>query len=176
MHSCTAYLHLLACSRNTSYRLSPKRTCFGVADVGGVAVRKECSSLPAVRFLPVTPPHISTSRLARLSLRRSGHNTTTASPPARRKSMLSALYPRRRNTSHAEKHSTITPQTTAATDQAKEGSLSPVGLRCGDAIQLQSVSSGRYLTVHKGWWLGWTSEDYQPSASSKHNRNAAKVT
>mmetsp|Transcript_19758 Transcript_19758/g.36793 ORF Transcript_19758/g.36793 Transcript_19758/m.36793 type:complete len:1713 (-) Transcript_19758:223-5361(-) len=152
--------------------LSPKRTCFGVADVGGVAIRKECNNLPAVRFIPVTPPHISTSRLARLSLRRNSNAPANASPaPARRKSMLSALYPRRRSKSHAEKHSTITPDTTAATD--KEPSHN--GLRCGDAVQIQSATTNRFLTVHKGWWLGWSMEEYVATSSSKHNRIASKV-
>ena len=83
--------------------------------------------------------------------------------------MLSALYSRRRNTSHVERHATITPTTTAATDKNP-----PAGLRCGDAVQIQSASSGRYLTVHKGWWVGWCTEEYQPTSSSKHNRIAAK--
>jgi hypothetical protein len=32
-------------------------------------------------------------------------------------------------------------------------------LRSGDAVLIQSATSGRYLTVHRGWWVSWTSED-----------------
>jgi hypothetical protein len=130
--------------------------------------------LPAVRFIPVTPPHVSTSRLARLSLRRNNNSPKAAAPepaPTRRRSMLSALYPRRRNKSHAEKHGTITPDTTAATDEIP----SHKGLRCGDAVQIQSATTNRFLTVHKGWWLGWSMDEYIPTSSSKHNRIASKV-
>lgn len=144
-------------------------------------MRKECSSLPAVRFIPVTPPHISPSRLARMTLRRNVDNNDTTSnasaaaaptSPPRRRGMLSALYPRRRTTSLAEKHSTITPDTTAAIDQDVHRLT---GLRCGDAVQIQSATTNRFLSVRKGWWLGWDNEEYIPSSSAKNNRIASKV-
>mmetsp|Transcript_2996 Transcript_2996/g.4552 ORF Transcript_2996/g.4552 Transcript_2996/m.4552 type:complete len:1659 (+) Transcript_2996:117-5093(+) len=130
-----------------------------IGDVGGVAMRKECRDIPIVRFIRATP-HSSSSgqssvyRYPLTTLKRSivggvqagmgMHSSISHRPPA--SSPLTVP-----STPGYESLHNISDGSASVNDQS---------LLCsGDEVMIQCASSGRYLTVHRGWWVSWTAED-----------------
>jgi hypothetical protein len=106
-----------------------------IADVSGVAFRKECTDTPIIRFVrPQTNSHLSLSVRKLNNLRKTLTGTQKGSPSA------------------AEEFITTAPLLGSDSNSHRV-------LCSGDEVMIQCASTGRYLTIHRGWWISWTAED-----------------
>jgi hypothetical protein len=109
-----------------------------VGDVGGVAMRKECRDIPIVRFIrpaaAASSSQTSALRYPLKSLRRVVGGGNRSSPAG----------------SNADESD----HAGGPFEDSRESFL-----RSGDAVTIQCASTGRFLTVHRGWWISWTAED-----------------
>jgi hypothetical protein len=130
---------------------------FGIADVSGAAVRKECRDPPIVRFIratasvPVVPTpqsNLNSLRNPLSSLRRS-IAVATQSGISRGASRSGSITP-----SHVTSEDSIAIQSRSLEDIEPNNILA-----AGDEIMIQCSSTGKYLTVHRGWWVYWTTYD-----------------
>jgi hypothetical protein len=131
---------------------------YGIADVSGAAVRKECRDPPIIRFIRATTPvpvvpasqptNLTSLRNPLTSLRRS-IAVATQGGINRGVSRSGSITP-----SHLTSEDSLTIQSRSLEDIETNNILS-----AGDEIMIQCSSTGKYLTVHRGWWVYWTTYD-----------------
>jgi hypothetical protein len=130
-----------------------------LGDVAGAVMRKECQDVTIVRF--VRPPSVATSSFSSTQAVASSafrYPLTTL----RRASFSAMGYSTKPTQQHTNNHSEESSDTnrsnTLSDDHSSELDRTNI-LRSGDEVMIQCASTGRYMTVHHGWWVNWTPID-----------------
>lgn len=156
--------------------------CFGISDISGAAIRKKCRDIPIVKFIrPQTPIPILSSSLSTSASSTTNSNTNSTSTQSNLSSASSALRnplsTLRRSLAVATQagmgmgmsmsmsRSTSIPtpngnsedgiMATRSLDDIETNSI----LCAGDEVLIQSDLTRKYLTVHRGWWVNWSSSE-----------------
>lgn len=130
-----------------------ERPDYGISDVGGAAVRKECRDIPIVRFIraPVIVP-VTTSSQSMTVLRNPLSSLRRSIVGAAHSGMSRGIS---RSGSIASSHVTSDEGLNINPRSLEEIDTNNI-LSAGDEIMIQDGSTGKYLTVHRGWWVYWT--------------------
>jgi hypothetical protein len=108
----------------------------GIADIGGFAFRQEQNTPTLVRFIRLeNPTSAATSRLPLTSLRRL--------------SMRRAPLEKTPAVGGEEVDATVTEESIPSRRDY---------LCSGDTVLIQNVKSGAYMTIFRGWWVGFTND------------------
>jgi hypothetical protein len=123
---------------------------FGITNSGGTAVRTECHDIPIVRFIraPVAVPVVSTAQPNLIALR----NPLSS---LRRSIAVASRGMPRSSSSHVTSDDSISLSQTRSLEEIETNNV----LTAGDEIMIQCASTGKFLTVHRGWWVNWTAQD-----------------
>jgi hypothetical protein len=128
---------------------------YGIADSAGTAVRKECHDIPIVRFIraPIAVP-VTTTTQPNLTALRNPLSSLRRSIAVAAQSGMSRGY--RASSSHQmTSEDSISLGGTRSLEEIETNNV----LTAGDEIMIQCASTGKYLTVHRGWWVNWTSHE-----------------
>ena len=117
-----------------------------IGDVGGVAMRKECRDIPIVRFIRPSSSSVSNQTSSLRYPLKSLRRTLTGGGSSKNSPVGSGQ-------GGGEDSEAV------HGGEFSGGGVQASYLRSGDAVTIQCASTGRYLTVHRGWWISWTAED-----------------